>query len=124
MMRASTILKTLGVAGVASALLLGLGTPADAAERVKWKMQSTFGSTLTHLGPAALRFVKDVETMSGGTLQIKFFEPNALIPSLECFDTVAKGSIDSCWTTPGYHAGKVPARWRWASPSWAPSWRP
>jgi len=108
-MRASTILKTLSVAGVASALLLGLGTSADAAERIKWKMQSTFGSTLTHLGPSGLRFVKDIETMTDGNFKIKFFEPNALIPSLECFDAVGKGSIDSCWTTAGYHAGKVPA---------------
>jgi len=109
MMRASTILKTLGVAGVASAMLLGLGTTADAAERIKWKMQSTFGSTLTHLGPGGLRFVKSIKDMTDGNFDIKFFEPNALIPSLECFDAVGKGSIDSCWTTPGYHAGKVPA---------------
>jgi len=29
--------------------------------------------------------------------------------SLECFDAVSKGSIESCWTTPGYHTGKYPA---------------
>jgi TRAP-type mannitol/chloroaromatic compound transport system substrate-binding protein len=72
-------------------------------------MQSAFGSTLTHLGPGAIRFSEDIMTMSGGNFEIKFFEPNALIPSLECFDAVSAGSIDSCWTTPGYHAGKIPA---------------
>ena len=30
-------------------------------------------------------------------------------PPLECFDAVSKGSIESCWTTPGYHTGKYPA---------------
>ncbi len=47
--------------------------------------------------------------MSGGQFEIKFFEPGALIPPLECFDAVSKGSIESCWTTPGYHTGKYPA---------------
>jgi TRAP-type mannitol/chloroaromatic compound transport system substrate-binding protein len=97
------------MAGVASALVLGIGTTADAAERIKWKMQSAFGSTLTHLGPGGVKFVKEIKTMTDGNFDIKFFEPNALIPTLECFDAVGKGSIDSCWTTAGYHAGKVPA---------------
>jgi TRAP-type mannitol/chloroaromatic compound transport system substrate-binding protein len=47
--------------------------------------------------------------MSGGKFEIKFYEPGALIPPLECFDAVAKGSVESCWTTPGYHTGKYPA---------------
>ena len=47
--------------------------------------------------------------MSGGTLELKFFEPGALVPALECFDAVSKGSVESCWTTPGYHTGKYPA---------------
>ena len=44
--------------------------------------------------------------MSGSKFEIKFFKPGALIPPLECFDSVSKGSIESCWTTPGYHTGK------------------
>ena len=105
----SQILKTIAVAAIVGSFAFVVTTSADAAERVRWKMQSTFGSTLTHLGPGGQRFVADVKRMSGGNFDIKFFEPTALIPSLECFDAVSKGSIDSCWTTPGYHAGKIPA---------------
>lgn len=83
--------------------------PADAQQRVRWKMQSAFGSNLPHLGPSALRFVDDVKAMSGGKFEIKFHEPGALVPPLECFDAVSKGSVESCWTTPGYHTGKYPA---------------
>jgi TRAP-type mannitol/chloroaromatic compound transport system substrate-binding protein len=93
-------------------LVLGLTAPpgaADAQERVRWKMQSAFGSQLPHLGPSGVRFSKDVSRMSGGKFDIKFYEPGALIPPLECFDAVSKGSIESCWTTPGYHTGKYPA---------------
>ena len=31
------------------------------------------------------------------------------MPALECFDAASKGSVESCWTTPGYHTGKYPA---------------
>lgn len=103
------LFKAVAVAAVAIAAGLGFSTDADAQERVRWKMQSTFGSTLTHLGPSGVRFAEDVRRMSGGNFDIKFFEPNALVPSLECFDAASKGSVDACWTTAGYHAGKIPA---------------
>ena len=72
-------------------------------------MQSAFGSSLIHLGTSGVRFSKDIERMSGGKFEIKFYEPGALIPPLECFDAVSRGSIESCWTTPGYDTGKYPA---------------
>ena len=81
----------------------------SAQEKIRWKMQSAFGSTLTHLGPSGVRFSKDIERMSGGKFEIKFYEPGALIPPLECFDAVSRGSIESCWTTPGYDTGKYSA---------------
>jgi TRAP-type mannitol/chloroaromatic compound transport system substrate-binding protein len=100
--------KALALAGLAAAVTVTSFT-ASAGPRVKWKMQSAFGSTLAHIGPAGLLFAKHVERMSEGKFQIKFFEPGALVPALECFDAVSKGSIESCYTTPGYHAGKIPA---------------
>ena len=84
-------------------------TASFAQKRVNWKMQSAFGSNLPHLGDSGVRFEKVVSEMTDGRLNIKFHEPGALVPALECFDAVAKGSVDACWTTPGYHAGKFPA---------------
>ncbi|MEQ9641932.1 MAG: TRAP transporter substrate-binding protein [Alphaproteobacteria bacterium] len=107
-MRLGKVTKAVGVLGAAVGMLAAV-TAVEAQDRVRWKMQSTFGSTLPTLGPGGVRFADDVKVLSGGNFDIKFFEPNSLIPSLECFDAVGKGSIDSCWTTPGYHAGKVPA---------------
>jgi TRAP-type mannitol/chloroaromatic compound transport system substrate-binding protein len=80
---------------------------ASAQDRVRWKMQSAFGSTLVHLGPSGIRFADRINEMSGGNFEIKFFEPGALVPALEAFDAVSKGSVDSAWTTPGYHTGKL-----------------
>lgn len=109
--------KSLVKLGVTGLCVLGLSAAsyfttvvdADAQERVRWRMQSTFGSQLPHLGPSGVRFTKDVERMSGGNFQIRFFEPGALVPALECFDAASAGSVDACWTTPGYHTGKYPA---------------
>jgi TRAP-type mannitol/chloroaromatic compound transport system substrate-binding protein len=89
--------------------LAALPSYAQAPQKVNWKMQSAFPSSLPHLGPSGTRFSKDIDRMSGGQFEVKFYEPGALIPPLECFDAVSKGSIESCWTTPGYHTGKYPA---------------
>ncbi len=95
--------------GLSALSLAATATDASAQDRVKWRMSSAFTSATPHLGPSGVRFSKDVERMSGGNFQIKFFEPGALVPALECFDPVSKGSIEACWTTPGYDTGKYPA---------------
>src|SRR4029450_884642 len=105
----SKALLKLGVLSLSALTFPLVLTAANAQERVRWKMQSAFGSQLPHLGPSGVRFSKDIERMSGGKFEVKFYEPGALTPPLECFDAVSKGSIESCWTTPGYHTGKYPA---------------
>jgi TRAP-type mannitol/chloroaromatic compound transport system substrate-binding protein len=77
--------------------------------KVNWRMQSAFGSQLTHLGTSAVRFVKDIEDMTDGNFVIKFGEPGALVPVLECFDAASKGSVDACWSPAGNYAGKYAA---------------
>ena len=101
--------RTLATVGAAVVLTVVGSIAADAQDRVRWKMQSAFGSNLSHLGTAGVRFTENMERVSDGSFQIEFFEPGALVPALECFDAAAKGSVESCWTTPGYHTGKVPA---------------
>ena len=101
--------KRTALTGVALALTLTWAIDAGAQERVRWKMQSAFTSTLAHLGTSGVRFTENIERLSGGNFEIKFFEPGALVPALECFDAASKGSVESCWTTPGYHTGKYPA---------------
>ena len=108
-MRLVNLMRPLAAAAIVAGLTMALSTPAGAQGTVRWKMPSAFGSKLPHLGTSAVRFVKNVEEMSGGSLEIKFFEPGALVPGLECFDPVSKGSVEACWTTPGYDTGKYTA---------------
>ena len=99
--------RFVAVAGLAGSVAAVAALDASAQERVRWKMQSTFGSNIPALGPSGVRLAERVEQMSGGSFEIKFQEPGALVPSLEAFDAVGKGSIDAAWTTPGYHVGKL-----------------
>ncbi len=84
--------------------------PANqASATIKWKMASTFPGNLPILGEQGVDFTKRIAEVSGGTIDIKFFEPGALVPALEIFDAVSSGSVDAGWSTPGYWAGKIPA---------------
>ena len=105
-MKLRKILKAFALGGVAVAVALSASN-AYAQKRVKWKMQSAFGGQLPHLGTSGVRFSENITRLSDGKFQVKFFEPGALVPALECFDAASKGSVESCWTTPGYHTGKL-----------------
>ena len=107
-MKFKTLVKTGLAVSLVGGLALAVAAPANAA-KVRWKMQSAWGSSLPHLGTSGVKFVDNVKVMSDGQINIKFFEPGALVPALECFDAASKGSVESCWTTPGYHTAKYPA---------------
>ena len=72
-------------------------------------MQSAFPGNLPHTGVAAKRVEAMVARLSDGNFQLKFYEPGALVPALECFDAAAKGSVEACYSTAGFHTGKYPA---------------
>ena len=102
--------KTLVIAAAATAVTaLTVAGPASAQERVRWKMHSAWGSSVPHLGTSAVRFSKVIDRLSGGKFQMKFFEPGALIPANEGFDSTSKGSVEAAWTTAGYDVGKYPS---------------
>ncbi len=98
----------LGLVSAVAAIAIG-ATSAQAGEKLRWKLHSAWGSTVPHLGTSAIRYTEVVKRMSGGDIQLKFFEPGALIPGNEGFDATSKGSVDAAWTTAGYDVGKVPA---------------
>lgn len=91
--------------GIVAGLALGMGmtaatSTAEAQDRVRWKMGSTYPGTLTQLGTLGKRISDKIEEVSGGNIRIRFYEPGALVPALEVFDAVGAGSIDAAWSTP------------------------
>jgi TRAP-type mannitol/chloroaromatic compound transport system substrate-binding protein len=108
-MKVGQFVKAAAAVGLASVMSLALATSAEAQKKVRWKMHSAFSSKLPIIGTGAKKLEEVIERTSDGSLQLKFFEPNALVPGIGYFDPVAQGSIEAAWGTPGYVVGKVPA---------------
>jgi TRAP-type mannitol/chloroaromatic compound transport system substrate-binding protein len=99
----------LAAATVALGALLLAPAGAEAQKRVKWKVAGSYATSLDVLGPNGKRVTELITQMSDGKFEVKFFEPGALVPALEVFDAVSKGSVEAAYTSSGFHAGKIPA---------------
>jgi TRAP-type mannitol/chloroaromatic compound transport system substrate-binding protein len=102
-------LRRLSLLVLASSLVLALADDAAAQKKVRWKMASAFTSSLDVVGESGPVFSENLRKMSAGSLDVKFFEPGALVPAFEVFNAVSKGSIEAGWTTPGFHVATIPA---------------
>jgi TRAP-type mannitol/chloroaromatic compound transport system substrate-binding protein len=86
----------------------GEAAPAQ-GKAIHWKMASSFPATMPIDGEFGPLFSEKLLLVSGGRLDIKFFDPGKLVPALEVFDAVSKGAADAGWTASGYWIGKMPA---------------
>lgn len=99
--------KILTSAAIVASLLAG--TQAVANDKLLLKTPIAFSTALPGLGSPIPRVAEQLETMSGGTLKMKVYEPGKLVPPFEILDAVSSGKINSGYTTAGYWAGKIPA---------------
>jgi len=60
-------------------------------------------------GLTAAQFEKDIEAMSGGTLDLEMFYSASIVKSAETFDAAATGIVDCDMTNGSYQTGKNPA---------------
>ena len=104
-----------------AAVALSAATLSANADPVRLKMGSTFASKLVQLGSLGKTLEANINAISGGDIQVKFYEPGALVPALELFDAVKSGSVDAAWSTPGYWQGKEPALALFAAVPFGPS---
>ncbi len=100
--------------GTAAAVALGVvgaaGVANEAsAQSIEWSMASTYPGSLPQLGTLGKRIEEQIALVSGGDIEIRFYEPNALMPALEVFDAVSIGAVEAGWSTPGYWTGTEPA---------------
>ena len=96
------------------------GAAKVAAKEIHWKMASSFAATTPLIGDTGPIFSDTLLKVSGGRLDIKFFDPGKLVPGLEVFDSVSKGAVDAGWSSPGYWIGKIPATPLFASVPFGP----
>lgn len=118
--------KTFGRAALAGLIAGGLAwaaaSPAAAQDKkVRVQFQSNFNSTLPVIGQAAKYAAETMTKVSGGSIDVKYNEPGALVPAGQSFDAVAAGSLDAAWATPGFWTGKDIAFALYASVPFGPN---
>ena len=96
------MLKTTTKLLVTTALIAGISTAASAAEKVKWKLATTWGSTLTPFIDAPTNMATLVETMSDGKFTIRIDASNKHKAALGILDMV-----NMIWVTLHHITGKV-----------------
>lgn len=104
--------------GLAAAALTGCGKladtsaapqPAAAGKRIEWKMVTSWPKNFPGVGVGAERFAALVDAMSGGRLKVKIYAAGELVPALEVFDAVSRGTAELGHSAAYYWKGKVPA---------------
>ena len=98
--------KLMAVIVAAFIAFAGLASAPVSADKLRWKMASWFPKSLTQLGTLGLHVTETLDRVSGGEIELKYYNPGDLVPPRECFDSVATGAVDACWSTPGYWYGK------------------
>ncbi len=77
--------------------------------KVTLKLATSWPANFPIMGTGVDRFAKMVNEMSGGTLKIKVYPKNILVPALAVFDATSSGQIDAFHSGPYYWKGKDPA---------------
>ena len=83
-----------------------LAAPAAAQDVAELNLAGFYPSTLTQLGEGAKLFADTINLIGQGSIEVTFFEPGALVPSLEIFDAVASGAVDMGHASSGLWASK------------------
>jgi TRAP-type mannitol/chloroaromatic compound transport system substrate-binding protein len=100
-------IRTLAAALAVAATAFLISQPAAAQEkRVRINMGAAFPSAMAMLGPGQLYFVEKVKKLSQGSIDIRFYEPGALVPASQYFDAISNGSLDAAYSALGFFTGK------------------
>ena len=100
-----TVSAVLAAAFVAGAMT----SPANAQEKVRWKVPIAFSSTLPALGDNAPWVADQLDKASGGNIQLKIEEPGKIVPPFQIMDAVKDKKVPAGYTWVGYDQGKIPA---------------
>ncbi len=82
------------------------GVNVNRSLKVTLKLATSWPSGFPIMGTGVERFVQRVYRASGGTLEIKLFPKDTLIPALAVFDAASNGQIDCFHSGPYYWKGK------------------
>ena len=82
---------------------------AEPQQTFEWKMVTSWPKNFPGLGTGPEKFSKMVEEMTAGRLKIKVYGAGQLVPALEVFDAVSRGTAQMGHSGAYYWKGKAPA---------------
>lgn len=83
---------------------------ADAgAETHRWRMVTSWPPNFPGFGSSASRLAERIGELSDGRIEIEVFAAGELIPALEVFDAVSRGTMQMAHSSPTYWRGILPA---------------
>lgn len=78
------------------------------AETIKWKMVTTWPKNFPGLGTGAENLANKINELSNGRLQVKVYGAGELVPAMEIFDAVSRGTAQMGHGAAYYWKGKNP----------------
>ncbi len=108
-MKRRDFIKGAGAGTVTTAGLLGGMQSASAAKTIKWKMVTSWPKNFPGLGTGANFLAKTINEMSAGRIKVKVYGANEIVPALEVFDAVSRGTAQMGHSGAYYWKGKHPA---------------
>jgi len=79
---------------------------AGRSKKVTLKLATSWPAHFPIMGTGVERFAEKVYKASGGSLEIKLYPKNTLVPALAVFDAASNGQIDAFHSGPYYWKGK------------------
>ncbi|MBV1798044.1 TRAP transporter substrate-binding protein [Siccirubricoccus sp. G192] len=97
-------------AGTAAAAV-PLAAPAIAQTQpaLRWRLTSSYPTTLDAIHGAAGVFARTVAELTDDRFQIRVFGPGELVPALQALDAVQASTVECAHTTNSFYIGKNPA---------------
>jgi len=75
-------------------------------EVIKWKMVTTWPKNFPGLGTGANKLAETINTLSAGRMEVKVYGAGELVPAMEIFDTVSRGTAQMGHGAAYYWKGK------------------
>jgi TRAP-type mannitol/chloroaromatic compound transport system substrate-binding protein len=79
------------------------------AATFEWKLVTTWPPNFPGMGVGVNRLVEHIEQASGGRLKIKVYAAGELVPALQVFDTVSRGTVEMGHGAAYYWKGVSPS---------------
>ncbi len=83
-----------------------LGANVNKNKKVKIKLATSWPANFPIMGTGVDRFAKRLKIISDGSLKIKVYPKNVLVPALGVFDATSSGAIDAYHSAAYYYKGK------------------